>query len=350
LKKQNEMNESVKEMQMMMRTWVPYSKGDPDGRNLTHAKDQLFQLRHERKDSYVLPLRTLDGEVQKIGSRPAHAGSMYDIWKGIWLGEYTVALKVFRGVNPRQKDMARIERQVDLWRALKHKNILRLYGICKLDYMPNPPMYFVSPWMKHKDAITYCKSNSNADRLRILYDILKGLEYIHGMGILHGGLQASNVLIALNGSAVLSDFSLSKVMDAGAMFTQSNGPSASLRWMSPEAHNAEILTAQSDVYSWGMTALQILSLQIPFYKIKAMGQLVVSIAVKKIKPLREDYTAEDITDEMWQLFEQCWLFEPEDRPKIPQLLEVIVAARKAKGWDGLDGDEDEMDSEYPQSF
>lgn len=169
-----------------MRSWVPYSAGDPDGRNLTRAKDELFQLRHERRDTYVLPLRTLDGEVQKIGTRPAHAGtchsctdlsiaadqdplgSMYDIWKGIWLGEYTVALKVFRGVNPRDKDKEvsggtmtlrkacaiantfpqRIERQVDLWRALKHKNILRLYGICKLDYMATPPLYFVSPWMK----------------------------------------------------------------------------------------------------------------------------------------------------------------------------------------------------------
>lgn len=78
---------------------------------------------------------------------------------------------------------------------------------------------------------------------------------------MHGGLQGSNVLVTLNGSAVLSDFSLSKVLDGGAMFTQSNGPSASLRWMSPEAHNQELMTAQSDVYSWGMTALQILSLR-----------------------------------------------------------------------------------------
>lgn len=94
-----------------------------------------------------------------------------------------------------------------------------------------------------------------------IYDVAKGLEYIHALGMLHGGLQGSNVLIALDGSAVLSDFSLSKMMDPGAMFTQSNGPSASLRWMSPEAHNAEFLSAQSDVYSWGMTTLQILSLR-----------------------------------------------------------------------------------------
>lgn len=93
--------------------------------------------------------------------------------------------------------------------------------------------------------------------------------------------------------------------------------------------------------------------EIPFYKIKAMGQLVVSIAVKKIKPLREDYPGEDITDEMWELWEHTWKFEPEERPRVSQIVEIVALARKAKyNWNGLDGDEedDAMDSEYPQSF
>lgn len=79
------------------------------------------------------------------------------------------------------------------------------------------------------------------------------------MNVLHGGLQGSNVLIGQDHNTAISDFSLSKVLDNSATFTQSNGPSASLRWMSPEAHNAELMTSQSDIWSWGMTGLQILS-------------------------------------------------------------------------------------------
>lgn len=73
------------------------------------------------------------------------------------------------------------------------------------------------------------KPNLNLDLRR-----RKGLEYLHSINIMHGELQGSNVLVTLNGSAVLSDFSLSKVLEAGTMFTQSNGPPATLRWMSPE--------------------------------------------------------------------------------------------------------------------
>lgn len=94
---------------------------------------------------------------------------------------------------------------------------------------------------------------------------------------------------------------------------------------------------------------------IPFYKIKAMGQLVVSIAVKKLQPAREDYPAEDMTDEIWELLGRCWRFTPTDRPSVQELLQVVGDARKDNlkhRWSGEDETtkEDEMDSEYPQSF
>lgn len=85
-----------------------------------------------------------------------------------------------------------------------------------------------------------------------------------------------------------------------------------------------------------------------------MGQLVVNIAVKKIQPARVDYPAEDMTDEIWALLEQCWRFEPTDRPQVAHLLEVVGNARKVKyNWAGESEEstkEEEMDSEYPQSF
>lgn len=345
------LGQKMDQMQQYFANYRPYSREDPDGSQLSKVRDELFALRNEKKDEPVLPKREIEGEVQKIGSRPAHAGSMYDIWKGVWLGDYSVALKVFRGVNPRKKDTDRVNRQIDLWMSMRHPNILRLYGVCTLDKGPNPPTYFVSPWMKHRDAVTYCKAKPKADRLRIIYDVAKGLEYLHSVNIMHGGLQGSNVLVTLNGNAVLSDFSLSKVLDGGAMFTQSNGPSASLRWMSPEAHNQELMTDQSDVYSWGMTALQILSLQIPFYKIKAMGQLVVSITLRKVRPERADYQAPDITDPIWALFVECWKPAAE-RPSVQRILDVVGSERvQRKGWiPEADPSEDEQDTEYPAAF
>lgn len=67
------------------------------------------------------------------------------------------------------------------------------------------------------------------------------------------------MLVDQEGNAVLSDFSLSKIMDPNVLFTHSNGPQSSLRWMAPEAHNLQAMSSRTDVYSWGMTALQILT-------------------------------------------------------------------------------------------
>lgn len=91
-----------------------------------------------------------------------------------------------------------------------------------------------------------------------IYDIAKGLHYLHGVSILHGGLQGSNVLIDKSGSAVLSGFSLSKEMEPDASCTLSN-PSGAYRWMAPEAQSTTTMNPQTDVWSWGMTALEIIS-------------------------------------------------------------------------------------------
>lgn len=86
-----------------------------------------------------------------------------------------------------------------------------------------------------------------------------GLQYLHGVSILHGGLKGSNVLVNEEGSAVLSDFSLSKIMEPDSSFTMSNGLQADLRWMAPEAQSQQIMSSSTDVYAWAMTALEIVS-------------------------------------------------------------------------------------------
>lgn len=62
---------------------------------------------------------------------------------------------------------------------------------------------------------------------------------------------------------------------------------------------------------------------IPFYKIKALGQLVVSIAVKGDKPKFADYPSPLIDAKMWSLFESCWEMEASRRPTIDQVLTVL---------------------------
>lgn len=85
-----------------------------------------------------------------------------------------------------------------------------------------------------------------------------------------------------------------------------------------------------------------------FSKAKSVYDVSTQISIGESLPARVDYPAEAMTDEIWTLLEQCWKFEPTDRPQVSHLLEVIGKARKAKyNWpgEGRPPKEDETDSE-----
>ncbi|KAH7868923.1 uncharacterized protein C8R40DRAFT_1060595, partial [Lentinula edodes] len=49
------------------------------------------------------------------------------------------------------------------------------------------------------------------DLLRFMHEISKGMEYLHGQGVLHGDLKASNVLVDVKIHCVISDFGQSEM-------------------------------------------------------------------------------------------------------------------------------------------
>ncbi|KAG8885939.1 hypothetical protein FRB98_001545 [Tulasnella sp. 332] len=256
--------EVVQNLEQLLLPPTPQQTSNPQAEaRRADAARQLFRIRSSMQDSGALPSRDLLNEVEKTGSRPFHSGPSFDIWKGNWLDKCVVVLKVHRekepGEGPSDETKSRINRQADLWRTLSHPNVLPLYGICYLEAGPNPPVYFVSPWMPNRDVMRYIGKHPEADKLKLLKDVAQGLEYLHSVSILHDALQGSNVLVDQAGNAVLSGFSLSKVMDPDAMVTQTTGPQSSLRWLSPETQSERVLSSATDVWSWGMTALEITS-------------------------------------------------------------------------------------------
>ncbi|KAG9009443.1 hypothetical protein FRB94_014270 [Tulasnella sp. JGI-2019a] len=311
--KHDQTNKEIGELKQLLVTpnWMQRSDNEKE----ENRASVMQKLSHLRSQTGVLPPRDLIYEIQKTGDRPFHSGALYELWKGVWLDKYIVVLKVFRGKDlsdqKAEKAMERVNRQIDLWRTLKHENILPLYGIYYLNEGGRSDTCFVSPWMTNRDMMRYLKLLPNANRLKLIHDVAKGLRYLHNVGILHGALQGSNVLVDNDGNAVLSDFTLSKFMEPDAMISQT-GSQSSLR-------------CHTDVYSWAMTALQIVSGHEPYYKIRAIGQLVNAIN-SHITPKRSDYDYSAVLlkdDRLWDLLEACWRAEPEKRPSVDEVIGIL---------------------------
>ena len=103
--------------------------------------------------------------------------------------------------------------------------------------------------------------------LRIICDVLSGLDYAHEQGILHCDIKPSNIIIDESGRARILDFGIAR--DLGASSGDSDVLSAGTPdYMSPEQILPPYeLDHRTDVYSSGVTLFQMLSGRLPFDRV-----------------------------------------------------------------------------------
>ncbi|XP_028395461.1 serine/threonine-protein kinase/endoribonuclease IRE1-like [Dendronephthya gigantea] len=99
---------------------------------------------------------------------------------------------------------------------------------------------------------------------RMIKEILSGLEFLHGKGILHRDLKPSNVLVDIEGRMKLADVGISRVLneDETTVETDAKGTRG---WMPPEVIEAikrnekGRFKRKSDVHVVGMIAFYVLT-------------------------------------------------------------------------------------------
>lgn len=95
--------------------------------------------------------------------------------------------------------------------------------------------------------------------------IAEALAYAHQRGVIHRDLKPQNILFRQDGTPVLSDFGIAKVMDADATNLTALGMViGSLQYMSPEQALGDTLDPRSDLYSLGVMFYEMLTGRIPY--------------------------------------------------------------------------------------
>ncbi|KAM6502908.1 Protein kinase-like domain containing protein [Amanita muscaria] len=241
-----------------------------------------------------------------------------------------IVVKVMKLVLPpmnekqKKRQSKQTKRELELWRKISHKNILPLLGIAYINPDTNIPA-FISPWMENGNARQFRLRNPSFPPLLILYDIMQGLHYLHTFEpeIVHGDVKAVNVLINDRYEARLCDFGFGRfLVDSTLWRTTATQAGGSLCWMSPELITGKQLTPtkESDMYAYAMTCYEIISGDVPFKSVRFEANLIYNVTVEKQRP--ELVESRDL-DGMWDIITQCWVEEPEDRPRTAEVLELV---------------------------
>ncbi|KAG9075001.1 hypothetical protein FS749_013370, partial [Ceratobasidium sp. UAMH 11750] len=167
--------------------------------------------------------------------------------------------------------------------------------------------------------------------MRFLSEVALGLMYLHTFKptIVHGDLRAANVLVSVYGEALLADFGLSKIIaeeEGAEVASTSLSNAGSSRWMAPELFEGDpnlcTISTASDVWSFGMLSLEVLTGHSPYQQCRLDGQVIAKL-ISHVLPERPERTKEmyerGLSDNMWLFIQRCWSWDPASRPQVRTL-------------------------------
>uniref|UniRef100_A0A803PGB1 Protein kinase domain-containing protein n=1 Tax=Cannabis sativa TaxID=3483 RepID=A0A803PGB1_CANSA len=148
--------------------------------------------------------------------------------------------------------------------SIRHKNIVRFLGCCwnrktrllMYDYMPNGSLGSVL-----HERTGGCSLEWEL-RYRIILGAAQGLAYLHHdcvPPIVHRDIKANNILIGPEFEPYIADFGLAKLVNDGDYARSSNTVAGSYGYIAPEYGYMMKITEKSDVYSYGVVVLEILT-------------------------------------------------------------------------------------------
>ncbi|XP_042360537.1 dual serine/threonine and tyrosine protein kinase [Plectropomus leopardus] len=240
-----------------------------------------------------------------------------------WGGRYPCALKSV--VPPDDKHWNDLALEFHYTRSLpKHERLVDLHGsVIDHTYGDGSSIAVLLIMERlHRDLYTGLKAGlSLKERLQIALDVVEGIRFLHGQGLLHRDIKLKNVLLDKQNRAKITDLGFCKpeaMMSGSIVGTPIH--------MAPELFTGKYDNSV-DVYAFGILFWYLCtgSVKLPeaFEKCSSKDQLWNNVK-KGARPER----LPTFDEECWQLMEACWNGDPSQRPLLgivePSLQSIMV--------------------------
>lgn len=208
--------------------------------------------------------------VRLIGS--GGMGNVYEA-EDLTLENARVAIKTIRGpLVSDSKIEARFRQEVYLARKVTHPNVCRIH-----EFFVHEPLggagsrecFFsmeLAPGSSLRQSLRK-RRFSQAEAIGILSQLASGLAAAHASGVIHGDFKAANILLVSEDSApraVITDFGLAiPARSARAESEIGSLAGGTPQYMAPELFHGEPATPASDVFSFGVVAVEVLTGALP---------------------------------------------------------------------------------------
>jgi len=198
--------------------------------------------------------------------RPLGRGAMGTVYEG-WdpIIARRVAIKTVKLPDQADPDteeaLARFRREAQAAGRLTHPNIVAVYDYGETNDLAYIVMEFVDgPPLKA--LLDKQERFALPDIVRVMQDLLSGLQFSHERGVVHRDIKPANVMLTSTGQAKIADFGIARIESSS--MTQAGTLLGTPAYMSPEQFMGQVVDARTDIYSSGVLLYQLLTGERPF--------------------------------------------------------------------------------------
>ncbi|GMP52749.1 hypothetical protein CsSME_00018451 [Camellia sinensis var. sinensis] len=307
--------------------------------NLMHNSEQGYNDKSQKED-LELPLFDLAVIANSTNSfsidNKLGEGGFGPVYKGILKGGQEIAVK--RLSKNSSQGLNEFKNEVICIAKLQHRNLVKLLGCCiqgeeKMliyEYMPNKSLDFFIFDRTRSSLLEWSKG------FHIINGIARELLYLHQdstLRIIHRDLKASNILLDIDMNPKISDFGVARSLGGNETQANTNIVVGTRGYIAPEYAVDGLFSVKSDVFSFGVLVLEIVSgkrnrgFYHPSHRLNLLGHAW--------RLYKEGRSLELIDEALW---DSCYLNEvlrsihvgllcvqqcPEDRPSMSSVVLML---------------------------
>ncbi|XP_006030551.1 tyrosine-protein kinase HCK isoform X2 [Alligator sinensis] len=289
---------------------VDHYKNQSDGlcQKLTFPCTALKPQKPWEKDAWEIPRESLKLE-KKLG-----AGQFGEVWMATYNKHTKVAVKTMK---PGSMSVEAFLAEANLMKSLQHDKLVKLHAVVTKE----EPIYIITEFMEKGSLLDFLKSDEgNKQPLPKLIDfsaqIAEGMAFIEKRNYIHRDLRAANILVSATLVCKIADFGLARVIEDEYLARE--GAKFPIKWTAPEAINYGSFTIKSDVWSFGILLMEIIT----YGRIPYPGMYNPDV----IRALERGYRmprTDNCPEELYDIMMRCWKNKPEDRPTFEYIQSVL---------------------------